>query len=151
MDGPLPELINESGIFVGSTGDLAGLYIKDADNVIKKMLKAKDQLVHSGTIVHSYPFCWRSDTPLIYKAVNCWFIKVSEFRQDILNSSMQTNWTPKFVRDKRFHNWVSEARDWCISRNRFWGTPIPLWTSEDYTQIVCIGMVSPLFYNTIII
>nr|PVC51066.1 isoleucyl-tRNA synthetase [Theileria orientalis] len=140
----LPHLVNESGLFIQNTGELTGMYIKDADIVIKKMLKNKDRLVHVGTIVHSYPYCWRSDTPLIYRAVNCWFIKVADYREEILNSVSESNWVPQFVKDKRFRNWVSEARDWCISRNRFWGTPIPLWVSEDYSQVVCVGSIEEL-------
>ncbi|AFZ79174.1 isoleucyl-tRNA synthetase, putative [Theileria equi strain WA] len=144
LSEPLPDLLDEHGYFKNHLKDIGCLYVKNADNTIKKLLKEKGSLVHSGTIVHSYPFCWRSDTPLIYRAVNSWFIKVEEYRDKILKASEETNWVPRFVKDKRFHNWISEARDWCISRNRFWGTPIPIWASEDYSQLVCIGSIEEL-------
>lgn len=137
--GALPELIDESGHFKAHLDRIGGMYIKDADVEIKKMLKEDSRMVHSGTIVHSYPFCWRSDTPLIYRAVSSWFIKVEAFRDEILKQTEKTEWVPQFVKDKRFRNWIADARDWCVSRNRFWGTPMPIWASEDYSQVVCIG------------
>ncbi|KAK1932794.1 isoleucyl-tRNA synthetase family protein [Babesia divergens] len=142
--GALPELIDESGHFKAHLDRIGGMYIKDADVEIKKMLKEDSRMVHSGTIVHSYPFCWRSDTPLIYRAVSSWFIKVEEFRDEILKQTEKTEWVPQFVKDKRFRNWIADARDWCVSRNRFWGTPMPIWASEDYSQVVCIGSVDEL-------
>eukprot|EP00371_Babesia_bovis_P003146 XP_001611793.1 isoleucyl-tRNA synthetase family protein [Babesia bovis T2Bo] len=144
LRGALPDLVDESGNFRSHLADIGGMYIKDADNVIKKLLKERSSLVHAGSVVHSYPFCWRSDTPLIYRAVSCWFIKVEDYREDILRCVEQTRWVPSFVKDKRFRNWIADARDWCVSRNRFWGTPIPLWVSEDYSQVVCIGSIEEL-------
>ena len=87
-------------------------------------------------MVHSYPFCYRSETPLIYKAVPSWFVKVEEIKERLVANNQKTSWVPDFVKEKRFHNWLVGARDWAISRNRFWGTPIPMWLSDDGEEMV---------------
>jgi len=136
--------IDDSGCYTDEVPDFKGQHVKAADKDIKEMLKKKGQLVYNGNEVHNYPHCWRSDTPLIYKAVPSWFIKVEDARAKLIASNNETYWVPAFVKEKRFHNWLTEARDWCVSRNRYWGTPIPLWVSSDFEEVVCIGSVAEL-------
>ncbi|KAJ2163188.1 isoleucine--tRNA ligase [Coemansia sp. RSA 552] len=143
-DGFLPNPVRDNGTFDKSVGPFAGQYIKDADKDIMKDIKARGRLVRQGTEVHSYPFCWRSDTPLLYRAVPSWFIRVAHAKERLLANNEETHWVPEFVKDKRFANWLASARDWNVSRNRFWGTPIPLWVSDDMEEIVCVGSVAEL-------
>ncbi|GBM72462.1 Isoleucine--tRNA ligase, cytoplasmic [Araneus ventricosus] len=117
---------------------------QDADKNIIKHLKSIGRLVHQGSTKHSYPFCWRSETPLIYRAVPSWFIRVEHMRDQLVAANQETYWVPDFVKEKRFGNWLCEARDWAVSRNRYWGTPIPLWISDDGEEVVCVGSIEEL-------
>lgn len=142
--GHVPVPVDDDGKFLPTISDYAGLHFKDADPLITKALKERGRLVAAGTIVHSYPYCWRSQTPLMYRAVDTWFIKVTDIKQDLLKNNEDPVWVPAFVQEKRFQNWLADARDWCFSRNRYWGNPIPLWASDDMEEVVCVGSIAEL-------
>lgn len=135
--------VDNNGLFTDEVPEYKGQFVKDADKDIARRLKAEGHLFKQETINHRYPFCWRSDTPLIYKAVTTWFVAVEKIKDKLLKANSQIHWTPGHLKEGRFGKWLEAAKDWNISRNRYFGTPIPLWQSED-GETVCIGNIEEL-------
>ncbi len=142
----LEDPMDESCAFTApAPEEYRGRFCKDCDKDIIKALKATGKLVHQTTIVHSYPFCDRTDTPLIYRAIDAWYIRIEDIRHRLLAANATTRWMPEYVGEKRFENWLKDAKDWNISRNRFWGSCIPIWVNEtDPTDLICIGSIAEL-------
>ncbi|MEM7216742.1 MAG: isoleucine--tRNA ligase [Pseudomonadota bacterium] len=132
------------GKFDASVPPYAGQHVKDADRQIIADLKASGALYKQDVIQHSYPFCWRSDTPLIYRAIPSWYVRVTEIGERLTEHNQSIRWVPEHIRDGRFGNWLEGAIDWAISRNRFWGTPLPIWVNETSGGRICIGSVDEL-------
>lgn len=139
-----PNPINDTGKFTSEVPDFEGVYVKDADKLIIRKLTEEGKMLLSTQINHSYPFCWRSDTPLLYRTVPAWFVRVTDIVPEMLTNVEKTNWVPSHIKEKRFSNWIGNARDWNVSRNRYWGTPIPLWVSDDLEEIVCVSSIDEL-------
>ncbi len=140
---PVIQLVDDTGHVKDEAEPFKGLYIKEADEKIIENLRSRGLLYKAGTVVHPYPHCWRCDTPLLYYAIDTWYIKMSALREKLLENNEKINWYPSYFKKGRFGKFIEEAKDWALSRNRFWGTPLPVWTCPNGHH-VCIGSYEEL-------
>jgi isoleucyl-tRNA synthetase len=143
-DLPILMTVNDSGRFTNDIRPWAGMWVKDADPLIVKDLEQRGLMFHVGTYEHTYPFCWRCDTPLLYYARPTWYIRTSELKDRLVALNENVNWYPEYIKHGRFGNWLENNIDWALGRERYWGTPLPIWECESCHNQVCIGSVEEL-------
>jgi len=143
---PVVLSLDDGGRFVDAVTEVAGQRWFEANKPLTQLLREAGRLLHVKSYEHSYPHCWRCRNPLIYKAVSSWFIRVPEIRDRMVQLNQEINWVPENVKDGQFGKWLANARDWSISRNRYWGSPIPVWKSDDpnYPRVDVYGSLDEL-------
>ena len=136
--------IDDECKFTSEVSDYQGIFVKDADKAIIARLKEEGKLVKRENYLHSYPFCWRTGTPLIYRAMDCWYVSVTKIKDRMVANNQKITWVPEHLKNGRFGKWLEGARDWAISRNRFWGNPIPVWKCDGSDYVEVIGSIAEM-------
>jgi len=147
---PKHHTVDENGNFQATVKKWAGQFVKDkkVEQGIIEDLKNRNLLFTIEDYTHDYPFCWRCDTPLLYYAKNSWFIKMSALQKDLIKENQKINWIPEHIKEGRFGEWLAQVKDWAISRERYWGTPLPIWQCEQCEEIKVIGSYQELYEET---
>jgi isoleucyl-tRNA synthetase len=140
LETGLPALspVNLNGTFDNTCGKYSGMYVKDADSLILQELQDRGLLLHQEKIKHEYPHCWRCDSPLLLISLSQWFFKVTDMRDKLIQENKKVNWFPSWA-GQRFHNWLESLSDWPISRQRYWGIPLPIWVCEKCNEVKVVG------------
>jgi len=141
---PFRHTVDKNGQFKDEVKEFAGMFVKKADPLIIENLKKRRLFYKEEEIIHSYPFCWRCDAPLLYYALETWYIKVTRFKKQLIENNKKIHWVPSRIKKGRFGKWLEEVRDWSFSRNRFWGAPIPLWKCDKCGSYKAIGSIKEL-------
>lgn len=141
---PILQHVGMDGCFKELVTDFAGKFVKGQDQNIAKHLEEKGLLFKKENYRHSYPHCWRCDTPLLNYATEAWFVAVTQIKDQLIENNKKINWQPSHIQEGRFGRWLENVRDWNISRNRFWGTPLPIWRCEECEDTLCIGSIDEL-------
>ncbi|MBU2503907.1 MAG: isoleucine--tRNA ligase, partial [Nanoarchaeota archaeon] len=141
---PAVHTVGEDGKFLDIVSKFSGRFVKEAEKDIIEELKSKGLLYKTEKITHSYPFCWRCESPLLYYAINSWFIRVSSIRNKLVKLNKEINWEPAHIKEGRFGKWLEGAKDWALSRSKFWGTPLPVWKCDSCDNLEIIGSIDEL-------
>jgi len=143
-DLPSPQPVDDEGKFTAEVTPWAGVFVKDADEEIMADLKERGLLFSRSTHVHTYPFCWRCDSPLLYYTLPSWYIRMSTIKEKVQDTNQQVNWYPSHLQAGRFGDFLENLKDWALSRDRYWGTPLPIWTCTSCNHQHCVGSVEEL-------
>lgn len=143
-DLPIIHTVASDGTFIAEVRPWSGMFVKDADPLITRDLDARGLLFRAGTYTHTYPFCWRCSTPLLYYARPTWYIRTSQYRNRLVELNERINWYPSHIKNGRFGNWLENNIDWALGRERYWGTPLPVWECESCHHEHMVGSVKEL-------
>ena len=143
-DLPILQTVAEDGTFIPEVRPWSGMFVKDADPLIIQDLQRRGLLFRAETYTHTYPFCWRCDTPLIYYARGTWYIRTTQYKDKLVALNQRINWVPEHIKDGRFGNWLENNIDWALGRERYWGTPLPVWECELCHHQLVVGSIAEL-------